>query len=185
MIGIALGIVVGLFVDALMLLLLNGWLAIAIWPVILPVIIGIALGIFFLRNLPALSWWYLMGVIVLGFFLVSAPSKFVHWRLVTMADALPLYPGAKLTNRLVEEACSDNSAPWVSSKYLVDAPADTVREYMTQEFSRTWRKNTSSQGTYYENTFYSPSGNQRVVIHADSEFALEINLDVYEFCGKR
>ena len=184
-IGVALGIVLGLFVDALMLLLMNEWLVILIVPIILPPIIGVVLGILLMRRLPTLNWLYLFGVIVAGYFLINAPYQFVHWRLVTMADALPVYPGAELTSRLVIEGCSDNSAPWVSSKYRVSAPADKVREYMAQEFGRIWRKDTSSEGTYYENTFYSPSGNQRVVIHADSDSDLEVYLQVYEFCGKR
>jgi hypothetical protein len=175
-----LGIVIGLLVDALMLLFLNEWLAILIVPILLPIIIGIVLGILVMRKLPTLSWWYLIGVIVVGYFLIGAPSKLVHWRLVTMADALPVYPGAELTSRLVIEGCSDNSAPWVSSKYRVNAPADKVREYMMQEFGRTWRKDTG-----FGDTFYSPSGTQRVVVHADSDSTLEIYMEVFEFCGKR
>ena len=179
-IGIVLGIVVGLFVDALMLLFINEWLVVLIWPLILPLAIGIVLGMLAMKKLPTLSWWYLIGVIGVGYFLIGAPNKLVHWQLVSTADALPVYPGAELTKRMVIEGCSDNSAPWVSSTYRVNAPADKVREYMNQEFSRTWRKDAG-----FGDTFYSQSGTERVVIHADQDSTLQIYLEVLKFCGKR
>lgn len=183
-IGIALGIVVGLFIDVLLLLLVNGWLIISIPHMLFPLIAGVIAGIFSMRKLPHLSWWYLAVILVLGFVLMSAPQKLIHARLVSLADALPLYPGAELTDRMVIEGCSDNDAPWVRSIYQVNVPSATAIDYVTQQLRKTWKADPKFENPDDVNIFFSLSGKQKVIVEYDSDSTYRVYMDVYEFCGR-
>jgi len=184
-IGIVVGILLGLFCATLLLLLTNDWLALLVVPVIGPPILGAVIGAYLLRKCSPLSWWYLPVVIVLGILLINAPQQYVHWRLTSLANELPVYPGATLVHRHVVERCSDNSAPWVSLEYRVDAGTSTVKAYMDQEFNRTWKKDALSTENGYRSKYRSPSGNELVLLLQTRPNSFELYLEVYEFCGRR
>lgn len=118
--GIVLGVAVGLLFDSLLLLATSAWLAVAILPVLLPVIIAASVfGILGMKGLlPALPWWCVLLVMLIGWPIAYQGPIWVvetHFRLIEYREIPMYYNTEKISTQIV--AIRGDGGRWMSSKF--------------------------------------------------------------------
>ena len=95
--GIVAGLTLGLLFDGILLINSSGWLISFIFPVVLPPLLGLVVGILVGRKglTPAPSWPVILLVaIVIGPIALFGPIKAQEWRFRHFVEGLPAYNAA-------------------------------------------------------------------------------------------
>jgi hypothetical protein len=112
--GAAIGVGVGLLVDSVLLVPTSIYFLMAVWPVIVPPMLGLAVGALlgWVGWMPAVSWRVsLFGSIVLWALCVWIPAKTRAWQFDSLAHReIPAFTGARLAKSYIEPYMADGGS---------------------------------------------------------------------------
>ena len=112
--GAVIGVGIGLLVDSVLLVPTSVYFLMAIWPVILPPVLGMGIGALLGWKgwMPCFSWPVsLLRGIALWVLCVWIPVKIRAWQFNSLAyREIPAYPGAKLIRSYIQPYMADGGS---------------------------------------------------------------------------
>lgn len=137
--GAVIGVGIGLLVDSVLLVPTSVYFLMAIWPVILPPVLGMGIGALLGWKgwMPCFSWPVsLLRGIALWVLCVWIPVKIRAWQFNSLAyREIPAYPGAKLIRSYIQPYMADGGSD-VHLEFCFGANTNEVLRFYQNEFVR-------------------------------------------------